>query len=210
MFKAIIKQTLFLFCILGFAVITEAQDSTYIKVHFLYGSRPLRKYKDVEAKWFGGMLGGHVGIETDSNKILNFLPEGSFHWLAKKTNRHSSYHLHSNRDFYAILGGNADGVKKLVVYIPVSVAQKHQLDSISSAYLLQTPYDYALIGMRCGAASYEILGQLGIVPAYSYKKTYLKILYPKKLRHILLQKALNNHWVIETAAGTTRRKWEQD
>jgi hypothetical protein len=51
-----------------------AQDSTAIKIHFLYGSKPAKEYKDVEQKWFGGMYGGHAGIEIDSNQILNFLP----------------------------------------------------------------------------------------------------------------------------------------
>src|SRR3954451_1597248 len=66
----------------------RSQDSSVIKVHFLYGSKPFRKYKDTEPKWFGGMLGGHVGIETDSGQILNFTPRGSFHWLAKKDSLH--------------------------------------------------------------------------------------------------------------------------
>ena len=187
-----------------------AQDSFYLKVHFLYGSKPLKKYKATESKWFGGMLGGHVGIESDSGKILNFIPKGEFHWFAKNDKPHSAYAEHGAGGFYSILGGNADSAKKAVVIIPISFQQKQRFDSISNAYLKQTPYDYAFFGMRCGAAAYEILGQLDILPSYSYSKTYKKIFYPKKLRKRLFKKAKENGWTILKEEGSPKRKWEQD
>src|SRR5688572_1813198 len=67
-----------------------AQDTAYIKVHFLYGSRPLKTYKD-EPRWFGGILGGHVGIEAADNQILNFIPHGKFRLVAKNKIKHSRY-----------------------------------------------------------------------------------------------------------------------
>jgi len=188
----------------------HAQDSSFIKVHFLYGSKPLKKYKATEHKWFGGILGGHVGIEGDSGRILNFVRKGDFHLLAKKENRHSCYAEHTESSFYAILGGDADSMKKLVVTIPVSAEQKKKFDSISVAYLHETPYDYALVGMRCGAAAYEILAQLGIVKSYSYKKTYRKIFYPRKLRKRLLARAESKGWTLYRQQGSDRRKWEKD
>jgi len=186
----------------------RSQDT--LRVHFLYGSRPLKKYKDTEPKWFGGMLGGHVGIEGDSGRILNFVPRGKFHWFPKSTNKHSAYTEYAFDRFYSVMGGNPDSNKKTIVYIPVTPRQKLRFDSISSAYLGQTPYDYALFGMRCGAAAYEILGQLAILPAYSYGKTYKKIFYPKKLRKRLLKKAKANGWKIVSLNGSARRKWEKD
>ena len=183
---------------------------TYLKVHFLYGSKPLKKYKDTEQKWFGGVLGGHVGIEGDSDKIVNFLPNGKFHWFAKKDNRHSTYAVHSINNFYAILGGNPDSVKKAIVYIPVTRQQKQKFDSITKVYLKQTPYDYALFGMRCGAAAYDILGQVDVLINYRYGKTYKKIFYPKKLRKRLFKKAIENGWTIVRREGSIKRKWEQD
>lgn len=170
----------------------------------------MKKYKETEQKWFGGVLGGHVGIEADSDRIVNFLPSGQFHWFAKKNNRHSTYAVHSVDSFYAILGGNPDSVKKAIVYIPVSRQQKQSFDSITNAYLEQTPYDYALFGMRCGAAAYDILGQLDIMTNYSYGKTYKKIFYPKKLRKRLFKKATENNWTINRQDGSTKRIWEQD
>ena len=156
------------------------------------------------------MLGGHVGIEGDSNQVLNFLPAGQFHWIAKKEDRHSAYAVHTTDNFYAILGGNPDNVKKAVISIPVSSLQKQKFDSIQAAYLAATPYDYALVGMRCGAAAYEILGQLEILPRYNNQTTYKKIVYPKKLRKRLFKKAIENGWSITRQEGTTARKWEQD
>jgi hypothetical protein len=179
-------------------------------VHFLYGSKPLKEYKDSEQKWFGGILGGHVGIEGDSNRIVNFLPKGEFHWFAKKDNKHSTYAIHSSESFYAILGGNPDSVKKAIVFIPITREQKQKFDSIATAYLNEPPYDYALVGMRCGAAAYDILGQLGILTNYSYSKTYKKIFYPKKLRERLLKKAIENGWRVFKQEGSTKRKWEED
>jgi len=114
-------------------LLSYAQDTAFIKVHFLYGSRPLKKYKHSEPKWFGGILGGHVGIEGDSGSIVNFLPKGKFHWFAKKNNPHSTYAEHSEKSFYGILGGHPDSVKRTVVYVPVSRRQKQQFDSIFKA-----------------------------------------------------------------------------
>jgi hypothetical protein len=187
-----------------------SQDTVFLKVHFLYGSKPLKAYKDTEEKWFGGILGGHVGIENDSDIIINFLPSGKFHLFAKKDDEHSIYATHSINDFYGILGGDPDSVKKAIVFIPVTMQQKQKFDSITNAYLKQVPYDYALFGMRCGAAAYEILGQLEILPAYSYSKTYKKIFYPKKLRSRLFAKATENDWAITRQEGSVKRKWESD
>jgi hypothetical protein len=35
--------------------------------------------------------------------------------------------------------------------------------------------------MRCGAATYEKLAQIGIFKSYSRKRTFRKIFYPKKI-----------------------------
>lgn len=197
-----------IFCIIY--SLCYSQDTVYLKVHFLYGSKPLKQYKSTEQKWFGGVLGGHVGIEGDSDRIVSFLPSGKFHWFAKKNNRHSRYAVHSVDNFYAILGGNSGSVKKTIVYIPVTRLQKQKFDSITTAYLKQTPYDYALFGMRCGAAAYDILGQLGILANYSYSKTYKKIFYPRKLRKRLFKRATENGWKMIRQDGSIKRKWEQD
>lgn len=170
----------------------------------------MKKYKATEQKWFGGILGGHVGIQGGSDRIVNFSPKGRFHVLANRRNKHSAYALHSVDNFYAILGHSLDSVKKAIVYIPVTGQQKQQFDSIATAYLKQTPYDYAFIGMRCSAAAYDILSQLGILTSYSYSRTFRKIFYPKKLRKRLFKKATENGWAIARENGSSKRKWERD
>ena len=123
---------------------------------------------------------------------------------------HGNFQIHSVDDFYAILGGAPDSVKKAVVFIPVTKQQKQKLENIVATYLKQAPYDYAFLGMRCGAATYEILGQLGILDSYSLKKTSKKIFYPMLLRKRLFAKSKINNWTIERQEGSLKRKWEQD
>lgn len=187
-----------------------AESPKFIRVHFLYGSRPAAKYRFIEPKWFGGMLGGHVGIGIDSSRILNFVHRGSFHLVTNKNNKHSNYIISTPEKFNSILGGNSDKVKTLTILIPIKEAQSKLLDSISSAYLKSSPYDYALFGMRCGAASYDILSQLCILPSCNYNQAARKIFYPKILRRQLLKKARENGWVMIRHEGGTQRVWEMD
>ncbi len=200
---------IFIFC---FATLCSySKDSTYLKVHFLYGSKPLKKYRDTEKKWFGGVLGGHVGIEADSNKVLNFVSGHTCHLFGtKKKKRRSGFVEFPVNSFYSIFGGEPDSMKKAVVYIPITMEQKQRFDSIASLYVKQAPYDYAVFGMRCGAAAYDILGQLNILPVYSHTRTYKKIFYPKKLRKRLFKKANKNHWTIVSEDGSGKRRWERD
>jgi len=188
----------------------NSQDSIFLKVHFLYGSKPLKKYKTTEQKWFGGKLGGHVGVEGDAGIIVDFVPSGKFHFIAKKNKKHGAYTTHTLAGFYSIFGGDPGSVKKAIVYIPVTKEQKQMFDSVTKAYLQNSPYDYAFIGMRCGAAAYDLLSQSGVLPLYSISKTYKKIFYPKKLRKRLFKKARKNGWVIIYEEGSVKRKWERD
>jgi hypothetical protein len=187
---------------------TGAQDT--IRVHFLYGSKPKAAYRQVEPKWFGGMLGGHVGIEVSNDRILNFLPAGDFHVFGKKNDRHGRYAMHTSAAFYGMFGSDPDSVKRAVVSIPITQAQRDRLDSLARAYLQNTPYDYAFFGMRCGAATYEILGQLDIMPPHSRSATVRKIFYPRKLRRRLFRKAQQQKWTVERREGFAERKWERD
>jgi hypothetical protein len=187
-----------------------SQDSLYIRIHFAYGSKPKKAFKETEPKWFGGIMGGHVGIEAKADSILNFLPKDKFHWFSKNVDKHSAYAIHTENGFYNILGNTSDSVKGAIIRIPITQLQIERFDSITVAYLKQTPYDYAFLGMRCGSASYEILSQLKIVPSYPNRKTFRKIFYPKKLRSILLKKAIVNGWKIEYYEGSFKRKWEKD
>lgn len=193
----------------AFQLIAQAQDSTLIKVHFLYGSKPKKEFKITEGKWFGGLHGGHVGIEIDTNKIIDFVPSGKFHYIEKHNNRHSSFVEHDTISFWEIFGGQSNSMKKMTVIIPITANQKNKLDSVTKAYLNQTPYDYAFIGMRCAAASYDILSQIGITKKFNRKKTYRKNFFPKRTRKKLVKLAKRNNWEIIQQEGSSKRKWER-
>jgi hypothetical protein len=195
-------------CCITFALF--AQDSTTIKVLFLYGSKPKKEFKDVESEWFGGILGGHVGIQLDSTTVIDFMPSGPFHKFAHQTDFSSDFVTHDPNNFFSLFGSPADSVKHMTVTIPISAAQKKDLDSIAKAYLENTPYDYAFFGMRCGAAAYDILSQIDILKQYGHKRTYMKIFYPRKLRRRLVKQATRKNWNIEKQEGAFRRKWERD
>ncbi len=192
------------------AIFGQSEDSTTIKVHFLYGSKPSKEYKNQESNWFGGKLGGHVGIEASNNLIYDFIPFGDFHVFAHRNSRHSKFTTHSFRGFWQIFGAHADSVKQMTIVIPISNKQKTQLDSLLATYSNNTPYDYAFWGMRCGAAAYDVLAKIGIVKEYSYRKTYRRIFYPRRLRKRLISLAEANNWTIIHQHGTKRRNWEKD
>jgi hypothetical protein len=204
------NRLLFLVFFLSISAAAWAQDSTVVKVHFLYGSKPKRECKKTERKWFGGILGGHTGIETNRDMVLHFLPKGKFHRVENHKDRHSCYQIDALKDFWQVFGGKANKVKTLTIAVPVSMAQKKTLDSLAVQYMKETPYDYAFWGMRCGAATYEKLAQIGIFKQYSRRRTYRKIFYPKKLRRKLIRKAEKNGWKIERQAGDNCRRWERD
>ena len=76
----------------------NAQTDT-IRVHFLYGSRPAFSFRNDEREWFGGKLGGHVGIEYRNGLIIDFVPSGDFHIFPSKENFHSRFVSHSPISF---------------------------------------------------------------------------------------------------------------
>lgn len=210
MLRNIYRYIIILIGIIPFNHHAKAGDSIFLKVHFLYGSRPAKPYKNSEEKWFGGIHGGHVGLEVDSSGILNFLPSGSFHFFPKKHSKHSHFAVHDAGGFYSIFGNESDSAQKAIVYIPITVAQKIIFDSLLSVYLIQTPYDYAALGMRCGSAAYEILGQMGIVKKFGFYRTCRKIFYPQKIRKRIFRKAKTNQWQILKTSGSGHRIWERD
>lgn len=188
----------------------ELAEEMYLQVHFLYGSKPAKKFKKTEKRWFGGILGGHVGLGLDSNQILNFTRKGSFHIFPNAKNKHSTYLLSSYNEFYSILGGDTEKMKKAVVYIPIDEKQKQIFQQVAQKYLQETPYDYAFFGMRCAAATYDVLAQMGIMKPHKRSKISRKIFYPRKLRKRLLAMALQNNWTLVRCEGTICRKWERD
>jgi hypothetical protein len=196
--------------ILNINVLYANSDSVEIRIHFLHGSKPKREFRKTEDRWFGGILGGHAGVEYEPNKILNFLPRARFHVFSKQTIINSRFAIHDTISFYGILGGNPETNKKTIVTIKVSAKQKEKLDSVAKAYLERSPYDYAFFGMRCGAAAYDVLAQSGIVHKYSFTRTWRKFFYPRKVRRRLEHYARLKGFKVTKHEGSKKRKWEKD
>jgi hypothetical protein len=192
-----------------FFLLAHSQDSACIKVQFIYGSKPLKKYKDTEKKWFGGIHGGHVGIEGDSGSVYSFEKTGKNKVFNGQPDN-CAYRSVSAEEFWSVMKTKEDSLKSATIIIPISQLQKQKLDSITSVYIQQVPYCYAVFGMRCGSSTYEILAEMGILPRYSRFKTSMKIFYPRRLRKRLLDRAEKNNWTVIRREGTPKRKWEKD
>ncbi len=204
--------TYFIICIfcLSSIELKADTDSLFIRVHFLHGSKPKRKFRYEEDRWFGGMLGGHAGIEIEKNVILNFGPRSGVHVFSKPRIINSRYFIHDTLSFYQVHSDKPNPVKKTIITIPISSQQKVKLDSLSKAYLENCPYDYAFFGMRCGAAAYDVLAEAGVVRKFSFRKTWRKIFYPRRLRRRLEHAASAKSYLIHKSPGSSRRRWEKD
>jgi hypothetical protein len=177
----------------------------FIKVHFLYGSKPARGYKNTEKKWFGGFHGGHVSIEVD-NEVIGFVPRGELHIFAHRREKNSSF---VSAELQGWVNDTA-GLKYTSVTIPVTADQYRDIKSIHAGYLQSPPYDYAFFGMRCAAATYDILGRLQLVERRSNSSNIFAHFYPKPLRKKMLRLSKERGYTITSQRGRTSRKWEKD
>lgn len=193
----------FVFSLVGYS---QSDSIHAIKVHFLYGSKPLKKYKGkTEMEYFGGIHGGHVTIEIDSIDY-GFSPSGRVHMIARRK-KHSQF----TGKFTHNLPPYPKGYKLVSFEIPITAFQYDKLQAIQANYLANPPYDYAFFGMRCSAATEEILGQIGVLEKKKRRKQIIRHnFYPKKLRKRMFQLAKENNYRIIAQDGRPTRKWEKD
>jgi hypothetical protein len=194
-----------LFLLISLSIQSQTDTSHIIKVHFLYGSKPLKKYKATEAKYFGGIHGGHVTIESDSIDY-GFSPVGRVHMISHRGNTHSVFHgkeTHNQAPY-------PKGYKVCTFIIPITEIQYRELQKINSTRCNKPPYDYAFLGMRCAASAQDVLGQIGIVKKRGRLKNIFSTFYPKKLRRRMFKLAKEKNYKIETQEGRVTRKWEKD
>lgn len=183
----------------------QADSSAVINVHFLYGSRPKRKFKDTEVKSFGGLHGGHVSIQVGDTDY-GFGPTIMPVHLFPKHRRQSVFEARELQGGARYSAGN----KTVTFVIPVSPKQLARLDSTHKAYCQTTPYDYAFFGMRCASATQNILALAGILKRKSRAVTILTAFYPKRLRKRLFKQAKAHGYQVIRSEGKTTRKWERD
>lgn len=179
-----------------------ASDTTYtIKINFLYGSRPVKGYRHQESKLFGGIKGGHVNIEA-GGRVLDFTP-GNNPLFPHNKKPSGGFSINPS-----IKWTGTDKWKTVVV--PVSEDQYLALQKIFDSVAAKTPYDYAIFGMRCAAASYDVLSKIGLFKEYSNTKNVATHFYPKLLRKKVLKWADKNKYTVISNEGRNSRKWESD
>jgi hypothetical protein len=182
----------------------KANDSSvhFIKINFLYGSKPEKGHKKSESKLFGGLKGGHVNIEA-GGRVLDFMP-GKCPLFPDNKNPSGGFHI--SRSVYWDTASN----KWATVIVPVSAEQHIELQTLFDSLSANSPYDYAVFGMRCAAASYDVLSKIGLFKEMKQGKDATKFFYPKLLRKKLLKWADVNNYPIITHDGRPSRKWESD
>lgn len=183
-----------------------ASDSLFVKVHFVYGSKPVKAFKAIEPKLFGGIHGGHVYLEVNQ-KIISFgTNNGKWHVFPHKSKSAGKYRVDKN------LAWHGDTAKKKIttILIPISEEQLLKFKEAEIKYFQETPYDYAFIGMRCAAGAYDMLCQSDVCKPIPRSRIVTKYFYPKKLRKRLLKRAQKEHWQVFKQEGRKTRKWERD
>jgi hypothetical protein len=181
--------------------VSAAPDT--IRLNFLYGSVPAIGHKKSEPKWFGGLKGGHVNIEA-KGRVLDFKPFGNCPIVPNQKKPTGGFVINRNVHW------DTSSTKWISISIPVTSAQMRELDSLFDNYSQKTPYDYAVFGMRCAAASYDVLSDIGLMKPLSNKNNIINHFYPKLLRKKMLKWAQKNNYPIRYHEGRSTRKWEND
>lgn len=203
-FFVVFGVTLFFFGIQNSFSQSFSDSSKTVTVHFLHGSKPAKGEEQNEAKWFGGLHGGHVYLQIDSI-LVSFYPKSGFHVFPHKKERHSLYH----REKYSSWSKDTVEMQYTSITIPITIEQYSIIRQITEDYLIQTPYDYAFFGMRCASAANDILGQVGIVKARTRSGHILFNFYPKPFRKKLLKTADKKGHSVKFKKGRETRKWEK-
>lgn len=175
-----------------------------ITVVFIYGSKPIT---ESESEWFGGKLGGHVGLQLNKDSVFHFNPGGKVSAFQKK-NLPGNWVMSSSEQFWCTWG--CDSMKTLSVQIPITQQQKSNLTIAIEQQNEHTDFCYAFFGMRCTSSCYYLLSKTGIYPVLGEKKMIRKYFYPRKLRKKLLKDARQKDWTTISTVGTVNRKWDHD
>ena len=194
-----------IFIVSSFLLINTISAQQTIAVHFLYGSKPAKGYKGTEKKWFGGIKGGHVTIET-GDSIIGFQPGGNCHVFGKKEKANGYFSAKQKTNWVK----DTVSLKYTTVLIPVDEDRYAKLKGTLNNYLQKSPYDYAVFGMRCAAATYDVLEDAGIVKKRTRMGKWVSFFYPQLLRRRILKIANEHNYAIVKTNGRTSRVWEKE
>jgi hypothetical protein len=197
------KFIFFFLCLISLQFAYGQTQPDTIRVNFLYGSKPAKGFKKSEPKLFGGLKGGHVDIEANG-RVLDFKPDGTCHIFPSIKRPNGGFHVNTHVKWDTAVN------KYTTIVIPVTHDQMNRLDSVFNLYSQKTPYDYAVFGMRCAAASYDVLSEIGLVKLLPERSNIVTNFYPKLLRKRMYKWARKNNYTIVEHAGRNSRKWEKD
>ena len=183
-----------------------ASDSVFVKVHFVYGSKPKTAFKKVEKKQFGGIHGGHVYMEFNDKIISYGTNNGKWHIFPHKSRSAGKYRIDKDLKWH----GDTGALKITTVIIPITKMQLDKFREAEQMYFSKTPYDYAFLGMRCAAGAYDFLSKAEVCKPKSRFVIISKNFYPKRLRVKLLKRAQKENWQVLRQEGRNTRKWERD
>jgi len=184
------------------------QPHDSIVVLFIHGSKPQKKFKKTEPAWFGGLHGGHVGIQIDTNLVVDFVKKGKLHVFGSRKKGDGVFILHSKKEFLTHFGNQEQANAITEISIPIDSNTKTSLQGIVTSYTIKSPYDYALFGMRCASATAELLTQSHLLPKRSRCRLKMSYYMPRRLRNRLLQLAVQNQWNVKRQKGISSRNWE--
>jgi hypothetical protein len=174
-------------------------------IHFIYGSKPEKEFKDTEEKIPGGLLGGHIfiqcgeyyyGFESINRKKIHLFPRKIFNSVYTKEHISSFSQSHNHE-------------KILSIELPVNQGAHNQIIILLESYHQKTPYDYAVLGMRCASSTYQLLSGAVFFPFASNLKSMILIPYPAILRKKVLRIAKSKSYTIKSQPGSSRRIWEK-
>lgn len=203
--KALLPVQLHVCALSGILLTLPAAAEDTLTIHFLHGSRPARGHRHTESRWFGGIHGGHVYLQS-GDRLFSFYPAGSFHVFARKKQLHGRYVEESLADWRA----DTPGMKITSVSIVLDSCHHQCLLAVRDHYLAQSPYDYALFGMRCASAAADVLGKAGVLRPRSHLWLVTRYFYPQPLRRKMLRMAGRKAWLVRKQPGRPGRKWEND
>lgn len=188
-----------------FPTYSQVDSIHYIKVHFLYGSKPKKQFKSTEFKSFGGLHGGHVSIEVDDIDY-NFEPTYDHHVFSHKHKMKADFVENKLNG----LSRYSSTSKTVTFIIPLTNDQYNKIKLINQNYCKTTPYDYAFFGMRCANSTQDILGQIGVLKKKTRFLNVLTTFYPKKLRKRIFKVSKKKNYKIIKQSGRETRRWERD
>ena len=181
---------------------SKALTDTVI-IHFIHGSIPMENCI-YPRKRLGGLLGGHVEIEMEGRVYGFRLSKLPVHVFVDNNNFNSKYEVNTKEAWLK----RTEYEKITSVYLPISEGQKDKLQAILTAYLANSPYDYAFFGTRCATSTAEILAKSGIICPLSNVENSIAFLSPHPLRQTLLALANEKHFLVTRKNGVDCRYWE--